>query len=103
MFEVTRAAAKQIRRTANDGDMDELALRVAAIRETDGSISYQMGFDEIAEGDALISSKGVDILIRSRDKELLQGTILDFVEIEPDKPHFVFLNPNDPHYRPPTE
>jgi iron-sulfur cluster assembly protein len=103
LFEVTPTAAKHIRRTATESDHDELALRIAASRESDGSISYKMGFDEIAEGDTLISTKGVDVLIRGADKELLQGTVLDFVELQPGENHFVFLNPNDPHYRPPTE
>jgi len=103
VFEVTRAAAKQIRKTAGDGDMEELALRVAANREQDGSISYRMGFDEFAEGDTVVSTRGVDVLLRTNDKSLLQGAALDFVEIEPGQMQFIFMNPNDPSFVPPTE
>ncbi len=88
---------------ANDGDMEELALRIAAARESDGGITYRMGFDEVSTEDTLISAGGVDILIGGNDKELLQGATLDFVELEPGRPSFVFLNPNDPHFRPPKE
>jgi iron-sulfur cluster assembly protein len=103
MFEVTKQAARQIRKAAQEGDMEELALRIDAIRSPDGSISYQMGFDEIGVGDTLLNSKGVDIVISNEAKELLNGTILDFVEMEPENLQFIFLNPNDPQYRPPTE
>ena len=35
--------------------------------------------------------------------EMLKDTKLDYVEIEAGKHQFIFLNPNDPEYRPPTE
>ena len=38
MFTVTRAAAKQIRRSASSSDTEELALRIAASRTGDGGI-----------------------------------------------------------------
>jgi len=103
MFEVTKQAARQIRKAAQEGDMEELALRISAIRGPDGSIGYQMGFDEIGVGDTLLNSEGVDIVINNEAKELLNGTVLDFVELEPGDFQFIFLNPNDPQYRPPTE
>ena len=103
MFTVTRAAAKQIRRTAAAGDTEELALRIAASRTGDGGIDYRMGFDDAGVDDTLLSTNGVDVVIAAADKALLNGTVLDHVEIEPGEYRFIFLNPNDPHYRPPTE
>ena len=103
MFEVTRAAAKQIRESAERSDMAEFALRIVADTDAQGAIHYKMGFDEIAEGDTLIACKGVDVLIRNRDKELLQGATLDYVELHEGHFEFIFLNPNDPHCRAPTE
>ena len=35
--------------------------------------------------------------------ELLDNTVLDFVELEPGKHQFIFMNPNDPGYTPPQE
>ncbi len=103
MFEVTKQAARQIRKAAQESDTEELALRIAAMRGPDGSISYQMGFDEIGISDTLLNSKGVDIVISSEAKELLNGTVLDFVELEPGSHQFIFLNPIDPQYGLPTE
>ena len=103
MFTVTRAAAKQIRRAAASGDMEELALRVAATRTGDGGIDYRMGFDEIGTGDKVFSAHGVDVVIAAADESLLDATQLDYVEIEDGDHRFIFLNPGDPHYRLPAE
>jgi len=103
MFEVTKAAAKQIRSSARDGDAEELALRIAAERKPDGAIEYQMGFDEVGVEDVLLNSRGVDVVFAGTQKALLSGTVLDYVEIEPGAFRFIFMNPNDPQYRPPVE
>ena len=103
MFTLTRAAARQIRPTAATSDTEELALRIAASRTGDGGIDYRMGFDDVGVDDTLLSTNGVDVAIASADKALLNGTVLDYVEIEPGDHRFIFLNPNDPHHRPPIE
>ena len=103
MFKVTKAAASQIRDSAQSGDTEELALRIAATRKSDGAIEYQMGFDEVGVEDVLMNSRGVDVVFANAQKELLNGTVLDYVEIEPGEFRFIFMNPNDPHYRPPDE
>ena len=103
MFTVTRAAAKQIRRAASTGDMEELALRVAATRTGDGGIDYRMGFDEIGDGDKVFSAHGVDVVVAAADETLLEAAVLDYVEVEDGDHRFIFLNPGDPHYRPPAE
>ena len=46
MITVTPTAAEQIRTAATAADADELALRIAARRDADGSLHYAMGFDE---------------------------------------------------------
>ena len=102
MFTVTRAAAKQIRRAAASGDMEELALRVAAARTGDGGIDYRMGFDEIGDGDTVFSTNGIDVVIAAGDEALLDAAVLDYVEIEAGDRRFIFLNPDDPHHRPPV-
>ncbi len=103
MFTLTRAAARRIRDDAAVDDRGELALRVAAKRAPDGGIEYRLGFDEITEEDILLSTKGIDVVIATQDKGLLSGTVLDYVEIEPGDSRFIFLNPNDPHFRAPKE
>ena len=103
MFKVTKSAASQIRDSSRNGDTEELALRIAATRKPDGAIEYQMGFDEIGVEDVLLNSRGVDVVFTNSQKELLNGTVLDYVEIEPGEFRFIFMNPNDPHYRAPAE
>ena len=103
MISITQAAARQIRRSADSGNMEELALRIAASRNPDGSIGYQMGFDEIATEDVLVNARGVDVVLRKDDKELLNGMTVDFVELEAGDFQFIFLNPNDLSFQPPSE
>lgn len=104
MFKVTQRAATQILISAQQNNLTGLALRLAPERNPDGSIEYnKMGFDQINTGDIHLTCEGVDIVFEPIYKELLNGAIMDFVEIEPGQFSFIFLNPNDPNYIPPTE
>lgn len=103
MFTVTRAAAEQIRRSAKESNLAGLPLRIAVRRKEDGSLDYGMGFDEAAEEDLSVESEGVNVVIGPAFAEMLQDTTLDYVELEPGEFQFIFLNPNDPNYSPPTE
>jgi iron-sulfur cluster assembly protein len=100
---ITASALEQIRLSAQQGGMERLALRIAATRQDDNSIKYAMGFDESSMEDELIRLGGVTVVIAPRQKDLLQGTVLDYVELEPDDFKFIFMNPNDPNYVPPSE
>jgi len=95
VLKLTIEAAEQIRRAAEDSDTGKLALRVAAKRGPDGSIEYGMGFDAERANDLQFLSEGIAILVSPHSKELLMGTVLDFVEIEPGEFQFIFSNPND--------
>jgi iron-sulfur cluster assembly protein len=95
VLKLTIEAAKQVRRQAQESDAGKLALRVAAKRGTDGAIEYGMGFDAERAKDLQFVSEGVAILVSPHSKELLMGTVLDFVEIEPGEFQFIFINPND--------
>jgi len=98
---ITDAAARQIKQTADDGGMTEMILRIAAKRTQDGGIEYAMGFDESGDSDQLVESAGVRVAIAPTSIDLVTGMTLDFVELEPGRPSFIFMNPNDPHYVPP--
>jgi len=81
-------------------------LRIAAKRNADTTIHYGMGFDDISGNlgtDHLFTTHGVDIIVAETSLPLVDGMTIDFVEIEPQGFHFVFLNPNDPNYKPPPE
>ncbi len=104
IFTVTEKAAAQIQKAAKEGNMEGLALRLAPLRNADGSIEYnKMGFDGIKDNDVHIQCKGVDIVFDPAHQELLEEATMDFVEIEEGNPSFIFLNPNDPNYVPPKE
>ena len=103
MITVTEEAAKQIKLSAKQGKAEGMALRIAATRNDDDSIHYGMGFDDSKEDDIAITSREVEIIVSPVSAELLKDTVLDFVELEPGKHQFIFMNPNDPSYQPPTE
>ena len=83
--------------------MQGLAMRIAARRNPDGSIHYGMGFDDQQlEGDTHITSGEIDVIIAETSKLLLEGTTIDYVELEPGEYQFIFMNPNDHNYTPPA-
>ena len=97
MITVTPIAVQQIQESAARGDMEGMALRLAARIIADGSIEYAMGFDERSADDALVSVEGVDFLIHESHQPLLNGATLDFAEVSPGQSGFVFRNPNALH------
>ena len=102
LLTISPAALAQIKTAAGQHEAD-LCLRIAAKETPDESVDYGMGFDAQKEGDARIEFDGVTVVIAPSSQELLNGVHLDYVEMEPGKFHFIFLNPNDPHYKPPTD
>lgn len=103
MFKLTTAAAEQVLKAAKQGGTEGLSLRLAASSNSDGSIDYRMGFDAVGEDDIRFQSEGIDIVMAPEDVPLLDEAVMDFVELEPGKPHFIFLNPKDPTYQPPSD
>lgn len=103
MFKVTPQAAEQVRVAAEQGGTAGMALRLAAQMRSDGSLDYRMGFDEGSEDDIRFSSEGVQIVMAPEYVPLLDSATLDFVELEPGEPQFIFLNPKDPNFVPPAE
>lgn len=103
MIIVTPQAAEQIRNSAlqQQAGPGEVHLRLAARLDDRGTIEYGMGFDDRAEGDLLVSSGGISILVSPGCAELLTGATLDYVEINPGEPRFIFINPNDPSHKSP--
>lgn len=98
MITITSEAAEQIRQSAEQTSTQGLYLRIAARREEDGSFEYGLGFDEMGGEDTHVVSAGIDILISNSCKDLLTGATLDFGEINPGEPRFIFINPNDPSH-----
>lgn len=103
MITITPGAATQIRKASELADADDMYLRLAAKREEDGNIEYAMGFDDMGAQDQIYTSEGIEVLISETCKDLLNGTTLDYAELAPGKPEFIFINPNDPRHQSPNQ
>lgn len=97
------AALKQIKKNVQESEHSGLALRIAAQMTANENVQYGIGFDEAKEEDTLFENDGFKIIISPDCLELLHGTHIDFVEIENEQHHFIFLNPNDPSYKAPAD
>ena len=96
MITVTPEAAEQIRESARHGKLEGVPLRVAVTRLEDGSFHYALGFDDNShDGDRSFQSEGIDIVIAPPSMDMLNGTVIDYVDLE-GKMEIVFINPNDP-------
>jgi len=104
MISLSTAALQQIQLSAENGNAQPTPLRVAVKQLEDGSFHYAMGFDEQRlPGDTFFNFDGVDLVVAVSSKELTEGMTIDFVELQPGKAEFIFLNPNDPSYVPPRD
>lgn len=103
MFTLTEAAQKQVAKSAEHVDSVEDLLRIAARRKEDGSIDYLMGFDQAQDDDVRVQCGEVEIVFAPEYQILLEGATMDYVEIESGEFRFIFLNPNDETYIPPSE
>ncbi len=102
MIKLTEQAAKQIIDSAEQGKMQGIPLRLAIKQQDDGSFHYAMGFDEQRlPGDIFVNIEEISMVVSTISKDLAEGMTIDYVELEPGKSEFIFLNPNDPTYVPP--
>jgi iron-sulfur cluster assembly accessory protein len=100
MITVTAKAAEKIRHSAKEGSMMGMPLRIACMRNPDGSFHYALGFDDQERpGDAKFTSEGIEIVVADSSMALLRGTVVDYVQLESGEQEIVFLNPNDPNYQ----
>lgn len=97
------AAILQIKKNVAESEHGNMALRFAAKMTGDEKVEYGIGFDEVKEDDTIINGDGFKVIISAECIELLNGAHVDFVEIEHEKHHFIFLNPNDPSYKSPKD
>lgn len=97
---VTEEAQRQIEVAASQSGATGLPLRIATARTPDGGLDYRMGFDDegVKEGDSQDQVGQVMIVVSPDEQPLLEGTTLDYVEIESGQFHFIFDNPNDPSH-----
>lgn len=103
MITISESALEQIQAAATQDDMKGLALRLAVRQDDAGAFEYGIGFDEIKDEDLKFEKGGVTVVVAPAYKDVLEGLTIDYVEIEPDKFHFIFVNPNDPNHVTPGE
>ena len=96
MFSITNSAAKQIQQAAAASGAQQMALRIAAKIDADGSWQYGMGFDEPAEEDLKLDLEGVAVVLGGESQQLLFDTVLDFVELNPGEFNFIFMQASHP-------
>jgi len=104
MISLSTSAIEQIKHSTPQGGQESMPIRIAIKQQDDGSFHYAMGFDEQRlPGDTFFNFDGVDLVVSQTSKDLAEGMTIDFVELEPGKAEFIFLNPNDPTYVPPRK
>ncbi len=103
MFKMTEAAAEQVRESARQGGTEGMVLRLAARQKEDGTFDYLMGFDEAKEEDIQLVCEGVEVVMSPEFVPLLEETTMDYVELDDGERRFIFINPKDANYSPPTE
>jgi iron-sulfur cluster assembly protein len=103
MLKISDSAAKQILAEIERQGASSLALRIAAHIDEDRSIQYQLGFDEVGESETPILIADIKVLMDEGTEGLLDEAEMDFVELEPGQPQFIFKNPLDPGYVPPQD
>lgn len=104
MIKLTSAAARQILFSAEQNNMPLMPLRIAVKKQDDGSFHYAMGFDkQRLPGDVFVNIDKINLVVSEKSKDLAEGMTIDYVELEPGKWEFIFLNPNDPTYTAPRQ
>ena len=101
MITLTPAAIEQIHTEAKGNAVSDAVLRLAAKKNSDGSLQYGMGFDEAKDDDLTFKFKDITVVFNGEFGPLLKGATIDYVEMEPGQHHFIFMNPNDANYIPP--
>ena len=103
MVTITPKAADEIKLSLLNPDAQGLIIRFA-IDETDEGFEYLMGFDDRSESDIHLESNGVEYLIAYAQKDLMEGMVVDYDEIDGGEGYsFIFMNPNDPNYVAPEQ
>jgi len=104
IIKITDAAAAQIREAVKMHTMASPSLRIAVMIKGDGSFHYALGFDEQNHQDDLkLQANTINVVVNSAMISLLRNMTLDYVELEKGQYSFIFMNPNDPSYKPPSE
>lgn len=90
MITITQNAAERIRQSATESGTEPPVLRVAAKPAADGTLEFGMGFDQERPGDTTVELEGIVVVVAETSREYVEGTRIDFVELEPGDFRFIF-------------
>ncbi len=91
---LSERAAKQVKNILQEQQSDEtLYLRVAVEGGGCSGLSYKLGLDHKTEGDTIVESQNIEIIVDSKHMIYLQGIIIDYPD-GLDARGFTFDNPN---------
>ena len=91
---LTSSAAKKVRELITDEGNDLLMLRIFVQGGGCSGFQYGFTFDEsVEEGDTVVDTEGVRLLVDPMSVQYLMGAEIDFVEGIPGD-QFVIRNPN---------
>ncbi|HCW71544.1 MAG TPA: sulfur oxidoreductase, partial [Gammaproteobacteria bacterium] len=94
MITITKNAAEEIGLSTQNPDAQGMLIRFA-VDQTDEGYQYLMGFDERSDSDIHLESNGIEYVVAYSQKELLEGMMVDFDEIDTESGYgFIFMNPN---------
>lgn len=90
---LTEKAIAQVKVAQAENKMEGKALRIAVVGGGCSGNSYQLGFDDVVDGDEVFEMDGVKVAVDARSLPQLNGIEVDFVESLQGS-SFVFNNPN---------
>ncbi len=93
MLTLSNTAAEKLRTILVEENAEEKGLRIRVVPGGCSGYSYDMIFDEKAEGDQVFEAHGVKLIVDGDSLPLLEGAEIDFKE-EIGHEGFTINNPN---------
>jgi len=92
-IQLTEAAARAILQRADRENATGRALRVRVKGGGCSGVTYEMTYDDAADGDVVIAQHGATVIVDPRSIVFLKGSQLDY-QVELMSQRFVWSNPN---------
>jgi len=95
MVTVTETAAKKISDLRLEEGKPEWGLRIRIVGGGCSGMSYELGWDDTpVEGDNVVETNGVKVIVDSHSAPYLQGSEIDYVDNNMLGAGFAIKNPN---------
>ena len=95
MLTLTETAAKKISDLRLEEGKPEWGLRIRVVGGGCSGMSYELGWDDTpVEGDNVVETNGVKVIVDSHSAPYLQGSEIDYVDNNMMGAGFAIKNPN---------